>query len=254
VLAGEWWPSEPSKSPEISIEESLARDFDLQVGETMAFDVQGEKITARITSVRRVDWQNARIGFMIVFRPGGLDDMPMVYIGAVKGPEAPADRGRLARSIADAYSNVSIIDARDVIAIVGRVLSSISLAVRVIGAIVLVAGILILSGAIAMSRYVREYEMALMKTLGARSGALLAVMLTEHAMLGALAGLIGSGLGLALAWFVSREVFELAWQFEPALLAWGVGGATALAALVGVASSADLLFVRPLRVLRRVEA
>jgi putative ABC transport system permease protein len=254
VVDGEWWSPEPSPEPEISIEESLARDFDLRVGETMTFDIQGEEVTARISSVRRVDWQNSRIGFMIVVRPGGLGDISMVYIGAIKGPAEAADRGRLARAIADDYSNVSVIDARDVIAVVGRVLSAVSLAVTVVGGIVLVAGVLILSGAIAMSRYVREYETAVMKTLGARSRALLGVMLTEHALLGAIAGIVGASLGVGLAWFVTTEIFELQWRFDPWLPFWGVAGATLLTAAVGMASSADLLFVRPLRVLRRVEA
>jgi putative ABC transport system permease protein len=254
VVAGEWWGPEPSADAEISVEESLARDFNLGVGHTMTFDIQGERVTGRVTSVRSVDWQNSRIGFMIVVRPGGLGDIPLVYIGALKGPPDAADRGRLARAVSDAYSNVSIIDARDVIAIVGRVLSSLSFAVSVVGAIVLAAGLMILTGALAMSRYVREYETALLKTLGAGSRTVLGVLLTEHALVGLLSGVVGSALGVGLAWVVSRYLFELAWTFDARIPLAGVAGATALAAVVGTVSSADLLVLRPLRVLKREES
>ncbi len=253
VVAGEWWNDTPSAETEISIEESM-RDFGLDVGHTMTFDIQGEKVTGRITSVRHVDWQNSRTGFMVVIRPGGVGDIPFVYISATKGPADAAERGRLARAISDAYSNVSIIDARDVIAVVGRVLSSISVAVSVVGAIVLVAGLLILTGAIAMSRYVREYETAVLKTLGARSRTVLGVLLTEHALVGTLAGLVGSSLGVGLAWVVSRYVFELEWTFDPMLPLVGLVGAALLAAVVGVVSSADLLVLRPLGILKREES
>jgi putative ABC transport system permease protein len=251
VIAGEWWDASPAAAPEVSIEESLSRDYGLEVGKTMTFDVQGESVTARIANVRRVDWRNSRLGFMIVFRPGSLDDLSMVYIGAVRGPDDGAARGRLAREISDKHPNVSILDARDVIASVARVLSAITTAITVVGIVVLVAGLLILVGSIAMSRYVREYETAVMKTLGARSKTLLAVMATENTLLGMIAGAVGSGLGSLLAWTVSRELFDLPWRFDGAAVALGVVGAAALAAIVGVLSSADLLLLKPLSVLRR---
>lgn len=251
VIAGEWWDAAPSERPEISIEESLSRDFGLGVGETMTFDIQGESVTATIANVRRVDWRNSRLGFMIVVRPNGLGDLPLVYIGALKGPEDAADRGRLGRVLTDSHSNVSVIDARDVIASVARVLTAVTTAISVIGLVVLLAGLLILVGAIAMTRYVREYETAVMKTLGAKSPTLLGVLVTEHSLLGALAGVVGSALGVVLAWVVSRFVFDLTWDFEPSIAAAGIAGATVLTALVGIASSADLLVVKPLPVLRR---
>lgn len=253
ILEGEWWGEGVATTPEVSVEESLHRDFGIEVGETMSFDIQGESVTAVVTSVRRVDWRNSRLGFMIVFRPGSLDNLSMVYIGAVKGPEDPAARGVVARRVTDAYSNVSLIDARDIIATAARVLGAITTAITVIGIVVLVSGLLILTGAIAMTRYVREYETAVMKTLGAKSKTLLTVLLTEHTLLGALAGLVGASLGIALSWVVSDLLFEMEWVFEPSIGLAGVIGAAVLTALVGMLSSADLLFIKPLGVLRRAD-
>src|SRR4051812_26181766 len=164
----------------------MRRDLGLTIGRNVTFDIQGERVTARIANVRRVDWPNARLGFMIEFRPGSLGDIPMMYIGAARGPDDSTERGRLSRSLADAHPNVSVIDARDIIATIARVLSSVAFAIAIIGGIVLLAGLLILSGAIAMARYVREYETAVMKTLGAGSRTLLGILLTEHSLLGSL--------------------------------------------------------------------
>lgn len=251
VASGEWWPAEASLDPEVSVEEGLANDFNLTVGRSITFDVQGKKIPMRIANIRTVDWQNARLGFMFVVRPGGLESVHVVANGAVRGPTDPAERGRLARKLSDQFSNVSVIDARDIIANVSKVLSSITLAISVVGSIVLAAGLLILAGSVAMARYVREYEIAVMKTLGARTKTLLGVLVAEHAILGGLAGAVGSILGLGLAWAACKWVFKMPWTPEAAPVAIAIGLAMALTTLVGLASSADLLLLRPLAVLRR---
>lgn len=251
VASGEWWPAEASLDPEVSVEEGLANDFNLTVGRSITFDVQGKKIPMRIANIRTVDWQNARLGFMFVVRPGGLESVHVVANGAVRGPTDPAERGRLARKLSDQFSNVSVIDARDIIANVSKVLSSITLAISVVGSIVLAAGLLILAGSVAMARYVREYEIAVMKTLGARTKTLLGVLVAEHAILGGLAGAVGSVLGLGLAWAACKWVFKMPWTPEAAPVAIAVGLAMALTTLVGLASAADLLLLRPLAVLRR---
>lgn len=205
----------------------------------------------RVASTRRVDWQNARLGFMFVTRLAGLDAVQVVYNGATRGPEDPAERGRLARQLSSAYSNVSVVDARDIIASVTKVLSGITRAISIVGSLVLVSGLLILAGSVAMARYVRQYEIAVMKTLGARTRTLLGVLVAEHALLGALAGSVGSLLGLGLAWAACRWVFELPWQPEAAPIVVAIAAASVLTTAVGLVSSSDLLLLKPLPVLRR---
>ena len=65
----------------------------------MRFDVLGRIITARVTSIRRVDWQDFRAGgFMFVFRPGTFDGAPHTYhlgaAGAARFRRARAHAGR----------------------------------------------------------------------------------------------------------------------------------------------------------------
>ena len=85
VVKGEWWDSAPSDEPEISIEESLADAYKLGIGDSMTIDVLGDQVPARISSIRHVDWEKTRVGFMVLFRPGTLEKYPRVYIGAFHG-------------------------------------------------------------------------------------------------------------------------------------------------------------------------
>ena len=101
IVAGRFWPDTPSATPEVSIEESLRDRFRIQVGDTVRFDILGQPIEARVTSVRAVNWRDARAGgFMFVFRPGVLDRAPHAMIapfrgpGGSAGPRPPAARSR----------------------------------------------------------------------------------------------------------------------------------------------------------------
>ena len=251
VVGGQFWPPTPSSAPEVSIEQGLRDHAGLSVGDTIRFDVLGRSIEARVTSVRSVNWVDARAGgFMFVFRPGVFESAPQTYIAPLRGPADPAARGRLQRAVVDAFPNVSLVDVREILATASRVISVVTLAVTVVGSLVLFTGMLILVGAISMTKFQRVYETAVLKTLGATSRFIAVLLVTEYGLLGLVAGAIGSGGGLALSWAVNRFVLKLAWHPLPGLAAEGVVVSTVAVAVVGVLASLDVLRRKPLATLR----
>src|SRR5262249_14298212 len=142
--------------------------FAIGVGDTMRFDIVGRTINARVTSIREVDWRDARSGgFMFVFRPGSLEQAPQTYIAPLKGPDDTAVRGRFQHDLVAAFPNVSVIDFREILTTVRDIMSKVTLAISVVGGLVLFSGALILIGAVAMTKFQRIYEAAVLKTLGA---------------------------------------------------------------------------------------
>jgi putative ABC transport system permease protein len=251
LVAGRFWPPTPSAEGEVSIEESLRERHGIEVGDTIRFDVLGRVVSARVTSVRRVDWRDARSGgFMFVFRPGLLDRAPHTYIAVLRGPADPTARGRLQRDLVARFPNVSAIDAREVARTAEAVLGNVALGLSLVGGVTLLCGVLILLGSVAMTRYQRLHESAVLKTLGATTPTLAAMLAIEYAALGALAGLLG-GLGaLGLSWTVCRTLLDIPWR--PAVLAGltGIVLTAAGVAVVGVLASLDVLRRRALGTLR----
>jgi putative ABC transport system permease protein len=145
---------------------------------------------------------------------------------------------------------VSVIDVADVVRNVTRILSNITLAVSFIGGFVFLSGVLILVGSIAMTKFQRVYEAAVLKTLGARRRVLLTIVLAEYGMLGLVAGLVGAAASNGLSYAVARYVFEIEWAFAPAVNLLGVAATALLVAAVGALSSLDVLTRRPLAILR----
>jgi putative ABC transport system permease protein len=251
VVAGSFWDPTPSADPEVSIEEGLRDRFRMQVGDRVTFDILGQPVTARVTSVRAVNWRDARTGgFMFVFRPGVLDKAPHGFVAPFRAPTDVGARARLERDLVTAFPNVSVIDLREVLDTGRTLIRSLTLGVTVVGALVLGTGILILTGAIAMTRFRRTYEAAVLKTLGASTRLVARLLVVEYGLLGLIAAIIGAAGGLTLSWAISRWAIDVHWSAPWLEVGIELVATAALVAVVGLAASIDVLRRRPLATLR----
>ncbi|MBW8896223.1 MAG: hypothetical protein JF613_08585, partial [Acidobacteria bacterium] len=233
------------------VEEGIHERFNINVGDEMRFDVLGRQVLARVTSIRHVEWGDARTGgFMFVFNPSTFAGAPHTFIGFVKGPEDPTARARLQYDLVARYPNVTAIDGREIIGRIQKVIDNAVLGISVVGGIALLSGVLILIGAVAMTRFQRVYEAAILRTLGAGTRLLTVTLALEYGALGLLAGTIGAAGALGLSWGVTRHVFDIPWRPAPGLLAAGALLTTALVCVIGVLASAEVLRKKPLSTLR----
>ena len=251
VIAGRWWEATPSTEPEVSIEEGFLERQRIQVGDRMRFDVLGRVITARVASIRRVQWEDFRAGgFMFVFRPGAFDGAPHTYISTVRGPQDDQERARMQAAVVSQFPNVSIIDLREILDTIRSVVDKVTLGVTVVGALVLFSGTLILIGAVSMTKFRRVYEAAILKTLGASSRLIATTLLLEYGVLGLIAGTIGALGAIGLSWGIATYALELPWTAAPGLTIGGIFATAGFVAAVGVLASVDVLRHKPLATLR----
>lgn len=254
IIAGKFWDPTPSKEPEISLEERYATDLELGLGDKLVFEFQGQRLEAKITSIRKVERAHTPIAFLtrfnVLFRPGTLEAIPQMFIGAVKGPPPGPARAQMLRDFMDLFPNVTMMDAFDTITELRRRLGELSFVVSFIGGFVFLCGVLILVGSVAMTKYQRLYESAILKTLGAKKKLLVYIALVEYGITGLLAGLIGSAAAMGLTWMFSKYAFNLPWRFVPEVNLIGVAVTLLLVMLVGVLSSWDVMMKKPNSILR----
>jgi putative ABC transport system permease protein len=250
IVRGRWWtPSEASARPRVSVEEEAAKYFGVGVGGTLTFDVQGVPVEAEVMSLRRVDWQSLTANFFMVLSPGALDGAPATYLATARVPAAVETE--LQDRVVAAFPNVTAIPLRGVLERVGEVLDQISFAVRFMASFSIAAGLVVMAGALAATRYQRLYESVILKTLGATRWAIARAFAVEYACLGATAGLGGTLLAAVLAWIVLRFVLDTPWTLEPGTLLLGVLLTTAGSLTVGLLATVRLLGRAPLSVLRQ---
>lgn len=250
IVDGEWWTSGTDDVPQVSVEEEMAKRLKVSAGDSITFDISGRKITALISNIRKIDIRNTRTAFVFVFSPGVLERAPQTFAATLLSRLPATDRQRLQRDAVEKFPNVQIFDVADIIATVQKLVNNFVLAISFVGSFVILSGMLILIGSVALTKSQRIYENAILKTLGARRSTLASILLAEYGLLGLLAGIIGSGFATALSYAVSIYVFDIEWGFDPVLTVLGIAITTVLVMTVGAAASFDVLFRKPLNTLR----
>jgi putative ABC transport system permease protein len=225
VAAGRWTADEAGA---LSVEEGLARELGLKLGDRMRFDVAGIPVDGRITSLRKVDWGSMRVNFFVLFPRASMDDLPLSYISAFKAPAVKGFDNRLSHD----FPNITNIDVSASIAQVQQVLDQVVRAVEFLFGFTLLAGLVVLFAAVTATREARAREYALMRAMGASGRLLAQVQRAELLGVGALAGVLASLAALVLGWLLARYAFQFSWNPQPWVpLAGGlVGALLALAA------------------------
>ncbi|MGB7211995.1 MAG: FtsX-like permease family protein, partial [Gemmatimonadales bacterium] len=251
ITDGRWWhPGDGTQRPvPISVEEGLAHDLGLAVGDTMTWDVQGVEIPTRVANLRHVEWARFEPNFFVVFPDGPLAGAPQSLVTLTRASN-PDQRARLQRAIVERFPNVSVIDASLLARNLGDLIARVTLAVRFLALFCLAAGAVVLIGAVAASRRQRLREGVLLKTLGATRRQVIRIALAEYAALGVLSAAAATLLALGASWMLMRSRFQLPFVVPVGELLAVAAGLAALAAAVGLWTGREVFQDTPLEVLR----
>ncbi len=251
VVAGAWWPKDYAGPPLVSFDRELADGIGLELGQSVTVNVLGRPITAKVSNLRKVDWQDLGINFVMVFSPDAFRGAPFMKLATAGFPtDDPARDTALARDIAQSYPAVTTVRVRDVLEAVNSFVGKLGTATRAASAVTILSSVLVLAGALAAGRRARVYDAVMLKVLGATRRRLLFAFVLEYGILGFGTALFGVLAGTAAAWGVVSEVmgFDFAFAWAPAVEA-------ALAALVvtvglGLAGTWRILGQKPASYLR----
>jgi len=251
VIAGRFDGTVPKGAARVpvSIEESLAKDLQVKLGDELDFNVQGVTVAAVIGSIRQVEWRRMQTNFFFVFPQGPLDDAPVTFAASAKAP-TPADTARLQRAVAKELPNVSTIDLGFVLGMLDGIFTKIAWAVSFLASFTVITGLVVLVSAVLMGRHQRVREAVLLRTLGAQRGQLRQIMFAEYTVLGLLAAATGGGLAVAANFLLATFLFKVSALPPLPLLAGAVAAVTALTVITGWLANRGVSGHPPLAILR----
>ena len=235
IVAGEWWPADYSGPPKISLDQDIARDFGVGLGDTLTLNILGREITAEITSLREIDWRSLRFDFAIIFAPGTLENAPHTHIAAIQAPKSLEDR--IEASVSDRFANISVVRVREALQAAANIVAGVGTAVRAIASITIVAGAIVLAGAVAAGRRRRIYDAVVFKVLGATRASVTRAFLIEYGLLGLATGLIAAVIGSITAWAVIVFLMRADWVFIPETIAITLALCIAVTLFIGFAGT-----------------
>ena len=216
VVAGQWWPVNYSGEPLVSFEAQLAKLLGLTVGDSVTVNVLGRNVTARIANLREVEWQSLGINFVMVFSPNTLRAAPHNLLATITLPEAAglAPEAALARALARAFPSITVIRVKDAIASFNAIFAKVMTAVRAAGSVTLVAGALVLAGALATAQRRRIQQAVILKALGATRRRILGSHAIEYILLAVVTAVFAVILGTISAWAALKYVMEVEFIFS----------------------------------------
>jgi len=254
LVAGEWWAADYSGPPLVSLENRTAEDLKLKPGDTIAVNVLGRNVTARIANLRAVEWQNLGINFVLVFSPGTFAGAPHTDIATLTFADGgtTGEETALVKALADAFPTVSAIRVKDALDAVDHIVGNLVLALRGASMVTLIAAALVLGGAIAAGQRFRIYDAVILKTLGATRFRLLASYALEYALIGLAAVVFGVAAGSVAADLIVTRVMEFSFVWVALPAAGTALLALLVTVLLGLVGTFTALGHKPAEVLRNL--
>jgi putative ABC transport system permease protein len=233
----------------VSLEQGLARDLGVGVGDAMVMDVQGLSLNVRVTSLRKVDWSKFNLNFFMVFPPGVLEEAPQFQLMATRIPDGKSS-AQLQRALLAVAPNVSVFDLDSILSTVAALLEKAVRIVQLLSGFTLAAGVPVLLGALLNGREQRVRESVLLRTLGATEGQVRCILVVEYATLGALSAVAGGALAIGAHCAMARWIFLSAPGMDWHGVAVALCGAVGASTLMGLFLSRGICRHPPLLLLR----
>jgi putative ABC transport system permease protein len=246
IVAGHWFTDAPG-SAEASVEQGIARTLRLKLGDVMRFDIAGQVVNAKITSLRKLEWGSMRANFFVIINPAAMANTPQTFMTAFHLTERGA---ALANTLTRTYPNLTVVDVSGIIHQLQEVLDQVMTAVEFLFLFTLASGVLVLYAALMGSQAERTREAGLLRALGATRGQLEQAQRIEFLLVGGLAGLLAASGAAGLGWALAKYQFKFPWTFEPGVWAAGLVAGAVCALIGGWLGLRNVLRQPPLQTLR----
>jgi putative ABC transport system permease protein len=252
VVAGHWWPADYAGEPLVSFEADIAKGLGLKIGDVVTVNVLGRNVAARIANLREVKWESLSLNFVMVFSPNTLAGAPHNLLATISLPkDTPlAAEAKLAQEIGRTFPASTAIRVKDAIDAFNVIFSRVMIAVRAAGSVTLLAGALVLAGALATAQRRRIQQAVILKVLGATSRRILLSHLAEYAALALLTSFIALLIGSLAAWITVARVMDFEFTFSIRAAAEATLVAVVLVAVFGGFGTWRVLRARPVPYLR----
>lgn len=251
ITSGRWTSNvSTGDTARISLDRGYAERLGVEVGDQLAFNVQGVTVAVIVGSLREVDWNRMQTNFRVVFPVGVIDDAPQFHVIMTKVPNDPTS-AHFQQLIVQRFPNVSVIDLGLVLNVLDTILDKIGFVIQFIGAFSILTGIVVLVASIMISKYQRIRENVLLRTMGASRTQIWAITACEYLLLGLLAALTGIILAAIASTLLALFVFEATFKPEPFVMLSLLLGVSGLTLVIGLLNSRSAMNQPPLAVLRK---
>ncbi len=201
VLEGQW-----TQSDGVSVEEDVANDLGLKIGDSLTFVINSQSITTTVNTIRHVEWRDMKPNFYFIFTTDVMKNIPGSWLVSFRvESQHDAVLAQLSRN----HPTVSLMDIRVMGEKIQALLTQIVWSITVLALMGVVAGILLIFTLLRLSLSQRQQEIRLYRTLGASRKRVTTTIWSEYGLMALVAGLVASFSSDLVVASVMKFGFEL---------------------------------------------
>jgi putative ABC transport system permease protein len=246
IVAGRWL-SENRDPAQFSVEQGMADNLGLELGDQLTMTVGSKTLQASVTSIRSVLWENFKPNFYLIANQELIEEMPQTWLlSALIKDQHKADLKQLLQR----YPSVTLLDISELMARVKAIVDKATVALQFFFLFALAAATIVLLASIQTGRQEREVESSLLRALGAHTSQLYRVHVLEFTLMGLLIGFFAAAIASLSGWAVSVYFFNIGYHFSASLWAYSLVSACLVLTLAGILVSRRVYNISPMKILR----
>ncbi|MEZ8056794.1 ABC transporter permease [Vibrio splendidus] len=205
VLEGSW-----TQEQGVSVESDVAEQLGLKIGDELSFTINSQNVSAKVNSIRKVEWREMKPNFYFIFTPDVLSSIPSTWLVSFRLEE---QHNQMLNELSRNHPTVSLMDIRKMGSKIQELLKQIVWSITVLAALGVVAGLLLIFTLLRLSLSQRQQEIRLYRTLGASKKRILNTIWCEYGLMAFVAGSIAAiGAELSVA-----GVMNFGFELQPSL-------------------------------------
>ncbi|GEM_PF-1743451 len=204
ILLGKWHETD-NQPNSVSIEQGIAENLAIELGDTLTFTIETQKVSAIVTSIRSVEWESFLPNFYLIFSPGTLDELPTSYIISL---HVDTERRQIISEFVENFPSATFFDVEFLLNRVRQIADKVSYAIETILYFSLLASVLVFVSIEMILRKYRTYTTAIFKTVGADIKLVQKIFRIEFILIGLISGLIAYLLNLFVSFGITNYIIE----------------------------------------------
>lgn len=201
IMAGE---QQFTQANQVSVEENIAKELNIQLGDELLFSLPEGNFSAKVISLRKVEWESFTPNFFFFFSPQTFDENAGSYLGSF---HFPAGEQQQLTTMIKQFPTTVFVDIQGIFEQVKRVLNVITQLVHLLALLVFMAGLLVLFACLNIIMDERRHEVAVLRAIGISQVQLKRHLSIEMAIIGFAAGVVSIIFAEAISYLV-------AWRME----------------------------------------
>ncbi len=211
IVEGEWWTPDDKENLKLSLDQKVAKDLNLKIGDSISFNIYGNSVTGVIKNFRKVNYRDLNINFAILFNPKYASEIPHEFMSTIKF----ADKEQVnLYELLNKLPNITYIKLSDYINKTKNFLNKLFLISIFMSGFVVAIGLVVVSNATNVMENLKVYQNLIFRILGYERSGIIKLIIFESLIVFLPIVCFSLFFAYLLSYIIITNFFYIEWYFS----------------------------------------